>query len=300
MTKLKDDIIQSRNIQEVLYQSGLHQGSRHLLEYKRTTVDTSTDGNLIQGYQYTDSGLGRESLLKKLGCSFQVYPENGSHFFRIVALGDAEKLAEEASISADTTFTSNTYGDRKRYQCHIPVSKELIAQLGSNPALIDTIDREAKKSIDRQVFQTLVTQLEALTPKTGHATADGDLSATLGVMLDIEGDLSAQEGASLKWLGNSALKEALKAREISSGSGRMLWAFDQIADIDALGSQYLTAKHCVLGDFSRAVIEEPSHIERLVDPYTNSKKGIVDIIYFAHFGTYIVDSSAFVLSENLI
>lgn len=117
--------------------------------------------------------------------------------------------------------------------------------------------------------------------------------------LSIAGGLNAQSGAvthanmldaiytlananaddeNIKFLTTPAVRRILQARETITGSGKMIWAQNQVADRAAHVTTDCPASTIFAGDWSKVLVAFwGSGLEIVVDPYTNFKTGAVQI-----------------------
>jgi HK97 family phage major capsid protein len=105
------------------------------------------------------------------------------------------------------------------------------------------------------------------------------------------------DGENMAYVMSKATKAILEATPKDAGSGIMVCENDHIAGLPVFTTHYIGDGYVGLGDWKWQPMALFGDIRFTVDPYTLSRKGAVDFILEANYGTKTLRKEAFVLAH---
>jgi len=279
-----------------------------MLLNKRAT-ETKTTG-ASGGHIPTDVGgldlITTTPLYQQLGCT--VYnglkgkmdiPKSDGH--------DADFISETSSASESSPTLGKMTLSAERVQGWKNYSREYLAEsVVMSDMISDMVD-----SIERAISDHVLQAVRDANELTGFVTGtDTTAAITWNGVLDIIAALTTDTFRKEGFVMSRELFYHLAATERASGTAQFIVKEERggsqkgdIFGVPAYGSSALAVQNTddyaiAYGDFSRAYIGKWSGIELLVNPYTNSKTGLVEIT-FSQLADYVVNSGAFASKTNV-
>lgn len=266
-------------------------------ELRADPILTSTDTDLIQ-----KSVLGidvlktpGEEFLRALGVTF--YPNlNGNLALPSMAEDTATFPGEDASAaSADMTPDSVVLAARRLTHTQ-SITRETLAQ--TSPAVYQSIVQSLVDGVWKAVVYDLFDQID-----TDAATQISTMGTTLTYndMVNAEASINGLGIGSAAYvtspLGKAFLKKTL---EYGTTAGNTIWKDDEVNGYPAFGTPGANANKVYFGDFSKAAVATfgPGGIEIIVDPYTNAKKGLINLTAVALVDTGVQNKRAFCIKDG--
>ncbi len=275
----------------------------------RTLYSGSTDGQYVVGtdlrgdefieYLRAKTVLGQAgmTILTGLKDNIAIPKQDGAVSITMVAEGSAATAADlsltQLSASPKTATANTSY------------SRKLLLQ--SNPSIDSLVMTDLYRQMDiKRDYMGLHGDGVAPNPTgvantTGVGSVDMSLAVDWSKIVSFETDIETANAdtPSLKWIANPAVKGKLKTTLKASNTGFFLWENNEMNGYPALWSSNVAAQHLFFGDWSQLMFLEWGVVEIIVDPYTHSTSGIIDVTILDEFDFIVRQPGAFAVSINV-
>lgn len=245
------------------------------------------------------------TLANKLGVNFITGLRENLQIPKITGATTFAWYSENGEIVQADPATGQITLAPKRGGASFNYSNMLLKQ--SNPSieayLVGHIRDSVAVGIDNAVFNGtgLLGQPSGILTSVTTNTVTGT-SFSHAKSLDFPAKIATANRLSgkLAYVTNPTVGALLKSREKSSGYPSYLITDDnKMAGYNVFESNQIGASTLLFGDFGMVVVGQWGGIELIINPYTNAKKGLVEITAQAMLDVAVLDEKAFCKSTNV-
>lgn len=250
--------------------------------------------------------LEKGLILGKLGIPFQTgLPRN--HVWPVAEAIEASIVGEGVTLS-DTVIPLNKLQPKwERIGVAVPTTNQGIS--ASAGALQRVVEQEVPKAIARLINKINFgispandsTELRGCFNYAGIETVNFAGSVpTYQELLSLRGRVFAkgvEDDGTFAYVMSAAMKAVLEGTPKVSGDSAMICENGNIGGYPVLTTEYIGYGNIGAGVFSKAPQGLCGDIRIIVDPYTQSRKDIVDTVANADFGLTIIRPEAFILGK---
>ena len=265
--------------------------------FRADPIITSTDADLIQ-----KSTLGidvlktpGETFLRNLGVTFY---ENLNGNLALPSMDEdlATFPGEDASAASANMLPDSNVLAARRVTHTQSITRETLAQ--TSPQVYQTILQALQDGIWKAIVYDLFDQID-----TDAATQISTMGTTLTYndMVNMEASIGGLEIGSAAYVtgptGKAFLKKTL---EYGTTAGDVIWKDNEINGYPAFSSPGANANKVYFGDWARAAVATFGNggIEIIVDPYSNAKKGLINLTAVALVDTGVQNKRAFCIKDG--
>ena len=214
--------------------------------------------------------------------------------------------------NAPTEDTATTFGQLllspNTIAANVDYTRNLLIQ--SNPSVDALVTGDIALAlatgIDLAVFHGTGTEQPQGIVGTSGVGSTTATSVTFAKMLDFQTDLAAANAlaAGCAYVTTPAVAAILAAVPKFTYATTALWNGSILESSDVCGfrgfaTNQITAGYCIFGDFSQVIIGEWGALELVVDPYTQSKTGIIQVTAFQSVDVGLRYPAAFSVSTSV-
>ena len=265
--------------------------------FRADPIITTTDADVINKDVAGIDVLHSPALdfLKQLGVTF--YTNLTGNFAVPSMAQDTGIFVAEASDGGPTTQSANMAPDSlvlsaRRVSHTQSVSKETLAQTSPDVynSIVNNLVNGLWNAVTYDVFDTL--QTDGATRIT-----TGTAPSTFTDYVNLESSIGGLQ------LSNPAYVTGLKQKAHALTTAYMtnqggIWQNDKVNGYDAYAVPAANAGYVYFGDWSRVCVGQWGSINIIVDPYTNAKKGLIDLTVEGLFDTGCYNPRAFAMLND--
>jgi HK97 family phage major capsid protein len=236
-----------------------------------------------------------EEFLKKLGVTF--YTGLNGNF---VVPSMAEDLATFAGENVDASSANMapealTLAARRVTHTQA-VSRETLAQ--TNPAIFSGILQNLVNGVWNAVTNDLFDQIEVdASTQEFTATVAG---LTYGDIVDMEAEIGGLNIGAGAYVTTPAAKAYLKQLNASAAGIKFAWGDDNtLNSYPAYGVPAANDDTIYFGDFSKTCVGQWGNYEIIVDPFTDAKKGLINLTIVGLFDTGVINKRALTFAPDV-
>lgn len=261
------------------------------VELRADPILTSTDAGLIQkevGSKVDTLLSPGEGFLRNLGV--QIIPDlKGTFCLPYMDEDTGEWAAENVDgVSANMIPQSLTLNARRVTHSQ-SVTVETLAQ--STPGLYQGILNNLTAGLWNGIVKDLL--LDISTNVTGRYVTNGNRLFDNTVMVQMEASIGTYSNTNLKYVTTPSVKAYLKTVARIPNT-EVVWSKGDIVNTyPAFGHQHVAPKQVIFGDFSRSYVGIWGPFTIVLDPYTNAKKGVINLTAVALADTGVSIKKAF-------
>lgn len=260
---------------------------------KRAVMDTTAGSNLVKTEQVPDVSTHDKRLVSSQ-MPITIY-EGLNGKLELPSLADiSAEFYGEGVAATDVTLTPSKKTIEPTFvQASQTFSKQFMNQ--TDPRIQNQILTQFNYAISKAVEKRLFDSVYALTAKAGYeaATVWGS-GEEYSVLLEMEADLEYGNGI---LVGND-VKAIMKNTFVDPGSGERIWKDNEVNGYNAFATSLLAANSVIMGSWEDAVIGYWGGIEVILDPFTNKKKGQIDVQYSRLADAAVANPDSFSVVKN--
>lgn len=235
-----------------------------------------------------------EAFLRQLGVTF--YPGLvGNFVIPSMAQDTAAFYAENADASWGNMLPEALTLAARRVSHTQSISKETLAQ--TNPAIyagiLQNLVNGVWNAVTNDVFDTLQTDAatSVYTPPTSFAYSD---------LVNMEASIGGLNIGAGAYVTTPSVKAYLKNLNAAGANIKFVWSDNnQVNGYPAYGVPAANANKVYFGDFSKMAVGQWGGLEIVVDPYTNAKKGLIDLTVIGLFDTGCINKRGLVFTTDV-
>lgn len=265
--------------------------------FRADPIITSTDADLIQK---STAGIDvlvtpGEAFLRSLGVTF--YPNlNGNLALPSMSEDLATFPGEDASAASANMLPDSLVLAARRVTHTQSISRETISQ--TSPQVYQTVLQALYDGIWKAVVYDLFDQVDS-----DAATQISVMGTTLTYadMVNAEASIGGLGMGSAAYVTSPTGKAFLKKTiALGTTAGDAIWNDNEINGYPAYGTPGANANKVYFGDWSKAAVATfgDGGIEIIVDPYSNAKKGLIDLTAVALVDTGVQNKRAFCIKDG--
>jgi len=267
-------------------------------EHRAEPILVATDSAIIN--KTVNSGVDiltspAEAFLRKLGVTFYE-GLNGNFVIPSMAEDTAAFYAEDASAASADMATSSLTLAARRISHTQAISKETLAQ--TNPtiyaSILQNLVNGVWNAVTYDVFDTL--QTDAASSVFGTTVA----GLVYGDLIKMEASIGGLNIGAGAYVTTPSGKAYLK-NKIALGTtvGPAIWQTDNTVNgYPAYGVPAANANGVYFGDFSKMAVGQWGGLEIVVDPYSDAKKGLINLTVIGLFDTGCFNKRGLVWTAN--
>lgn len=251
---------------------------------------TTTSSDLTHTKQANDLSVhNSELVINRLGV--RVY-EGLNGKFDVPSMSElTATYADEDSTQDDITISDSkaTLNPRFLPATH-SFTREYLNQ--TSPSVQAQQLAQFQFALDRAEELALFTELSGLTAMSGYS---GSLTGmTWTDLIKMQSEVNFGNA----YVTNRKLMAYLKTKSTDTGSGRFVWQNDMIDGYNAFASNQVYDNQIYFGDWKEAAIGRWGGLIILRDPFSNKRKGLIDIQIARISDVEVVNSAAFAVIKN--
>lgn len=231
-----------------------------------------------------------EAFLRQIGVTF--YTGLTGNFCLNSMVEDTATFPGENSAAAAYSAAPTALTLAARRVTHSQsISKETLAQ--SNPTIYASIVQNLIDGLYNAIANDVFDTIESDAP--GQAQ---EVGITFAAIAQMEGSLGYTNLGSINYVTTPANRATLKTTAKMTNQAA-IWGDDNtVLGYPAFAAPCANATKMYMGDFSKCVVGQWGGIEIIVDPFTNAKKGLIDLTAIGLFDTGCYNPRGIVWKAN--
>lgn len=263
--------------------------------YRADPIVTSTDTGVIN--KQVMSGIDvltspGEAFLRQLGVTF-FDGLIGNFTVPSMAEDTGTFPGEDASASSANMVSASLTLAARRVTHSQAITKETLSQ--SSPSVYASIVQNLINGVWNAVTNDLFDTLD-----TDAATQITDLTyavITYGAVVNQEASLNGLQLVSPAYVTTPALKALMLSKAFMTNQVG-IWYNDKVNGYDAYAVPAANARKVYFGDWSRVCVGQWGGLEIVVDPYTDAKKGLINLTAVGMFDTGCYNKRGFAILKD--
>jgi len=268
-------------------------GSRKF-ELRADPIITSTDADIIN--KSVANGIDilkapAQEFLTQLGVT--MYTGLTGNFAVPSMDEDLATFPGEDASAASANMTPDSLVLAARRVTHTQsITRETLAQTnpGVYASIVQNLVNGVWKAVTNDVFDTLETDAATQIKTTGA-------SITYQNILDMEASVGNYVIANQAYVTTPTGKSFLKGLNASSAGIKFVWEGNEMNGYPAYGVPSANSNRVYFGDWSKQVVGQWGGLEIIVDPYSNAKKGLINLTAVGLFDTGCANKRAFAILD---
>lgn len=276
------------------------------MQRTQTVGSASGGGNLVattlRGDMLIDQ-LVNPPVLQQLGATFLTGLRDNISIPYIVSGHTGEVVAEGSAATGSDIVFGQKSASPKLVSANTSFTKKLLSQ--SSVSVEALVQRKITQAINILIDYLGLRGSGATNNPRGLLNTSGVNSSTMttptwaGIQAFIRDLLIANAIGNFKWLMSPQVRHALVTTPKVSGQAIFLQENEMVAGYSALATNQVASQTLVLGAWEELYMMFWGAQEIVVDPYTESKKGIVNVTIFDEMDVLVAQPTAFTINTGV-